>query len=710
MRKLYEEDTGVEETIRDEILARHELPISTSGPAAHPPARLAWHPAYDFVLAVAAGPNVYFVNVPPTADVAAAPEYANPVVAAHSADGDVYTSIAFSSSGEMLAVGDARGYVCVWGLSPDQLDPALIQPLAPEPDIRFHAYNDDSAAGSASPEGLSAVASLHWLREGGDGASGDSGAKGEGEGSTGRGGGGRQAVLLTGDGVNANLKLWTVDLSSKPECSHGLQLVAHQAPGSATGSISSSASISGLGLGAGTGARGFFNHLEFQPLYDCVVLANELRNLVYVLHVDLGSNPDAPSFDYCSEFSVAMPVLSCTLVPETFVDEMTDADAFHMYTVQSEAVQQYTIVPAQCFPMPASVQHHHHHADGAATGAAAAGHAGAAGTSSAADASPAVRDPLAMLLQQAREQQHATSSTVTIEPHTPAPAAPAPAPAAALGGALPLVSMPSDVSDATSTPQPQAAAAVAAPAADRAAGPDAGTAAAGAAPAAEGEAHVPVELLLPGTLSLGGGEELARAAAKALAEVEAAAAQQAQAAEPPPPPPPSTLLGRSSLLLTPSQLMQSAAAARSAAGSVGGAPTANDDLVSVVTTAGDETASVGGVSSVSQSLATPPVVTPTMSDANLAVTEEAAAAAAAAVAEVVGLETAEEIASATAAAVAALPAVVQQPPPASSCGPRWPGGLPPQPSAQMVRRVSLVSPTNNKLCFHVFASSRRGHA
>ncbi|GLC45526.1 hypothetical protein PLESTM_001745900 [Pleodorina starrii] len=240
VRKVFEEDADGEDTVRDEILARHELPIPTSGPGAHPPARLAWHPTYDFVLAVAAGPTVYLINVPPTADVAAAPEYSAPVAAARSADGAVMTSVAFSPAGDLLAAGDARGFVYVWALTPEQLDPALIQPLASEPDIRFQAYG--SAPGEA-PYGdgsgdSAAVVSLCWLTPRSGGGSGVGGG-GDGEGGGGGGGGGGSAplVLLTGDGVNAHLRLWTIDLSSKPQCTHAIRLASAAAGAAAGGGV-----------------------------------------------------------------------------------------------------------------------------------------------------------------------------------------------------------------------------------------------------------------------------------------------------------------------------------------------------------------------------------------------------------------------------------------------------------------------------------------
>ncbi|KAG2485222.1 hypothetical protein HYH03_016008 [Edaphochlamys debaryana] len=650
VRKVIEEDTGGEDTVRDEILARHELPIPVTGPTAHPLAHLAWHPAYDFVLCVAAGDSLYFINVPPTQDVAAAPEYASPVVAAKSGDGAVFTSVAFSPGGDLLAAGDSNGAVSVWALSPDQMDPALIQPLAVEPDMRFQAYGgdlDEPAAGGA------AVASLHWLGRGGGGARGsDDGADGGG------GGGGAGLTLLTGDGVNAHLKLWTINLSAKPACTHALRLASAAA------------------------SPAFFNHLEAQPLFDCVVLANELRTQVYVLRVDMAAaaadgaadaSSAGPTFSYVSEFSVAMPILSCTLVPETCVDEVTECEAFHMYTIQPEAVQQYTLVPAQCFPLPESAaadDHVHAHGHAATHGG---GHSAAGGADGAAAAAAAggVRDPIAALLALQKEREASTSL----------PAAPAAA-AAASGASstatqppLVLTSAPSDVSDATSRPAVPAAAAV--------------------------DSH-PVPAVVPAATPF----EAPLAATVAAAGPEPAAVKAAH--EPlhvHPPPGPSTLSGARPSLLTPSQLLQAAAAARSAAGgSVGGSSTSGggaanpalaaliaagsagggEDAYSTMTTAGgdNESSSLVG-SSRSQSIGSN--MTPSLSNPNLAEAEaaaEAIEAAAAAAADDQRLEAAAEAAGVDAVAEAEAPPQ----------GKQAPAGMPPPPSANLVRRISATAP------------------
>mgnify|MGYP001807321480 CR=1 FL=1 len=741
VRKVYEEDTGGEDTVRaggrtrgpivtklithpgidgilltypaatkptrlsqqqvrDEILARHELPIPTSGPAAHPPARLAWHPTYDFVLAVAAGPTIYFINVPPTADVAAAPEYAAPVAAARSADGaTLITNVAFSPDGGLLAAGDAAGYVSVWALTADQLDPALIQPLAPEPDIRFQAYEEAAGSasggsagsadgGAAAGEGAAAgaVVSLQWLtRGGGAAAAGANGAEGGAAAAADAAG---PRVLLTGDGVNAHVKLWAVDLSSKPTCTHALRLVS----------------------AAGGGAAAFFNHLETQPLYDCVVLANELRSHVCVLHVDLGAggaaagvsdggaSPSAAAvaagahFDYCTEFNLAMPVLSATLVPEVFVDEATEADAFHMYTIQGEAVQQYTLVPQLCFPCaPASgeaaaadgaggaADHGHHaHAPASSSTSHGRGHTADGGAAGSSVLTPVVRDPLAALLAGHAAGVGAVPKPKEVEPSVAAtavvaavPPAPAPTPATGTGTTVtpatsapaPLVGMPSDVSDATSPP----------------AAADAAPRVAVSAPAAPGKAAAAPEvsplggraslLLTPSQLM----QSAAAAAAARSATTSSAGAGPSSGSAPPAPavPPPAAPSPPAPSAATVALLGAAGFGSAGGAAAAAAAAAAADDGYSIMTTAGGDNESVGMTSS----LPTPSAMTPVLSDANLSAT-----AAAAEEAEVAAEAEAEAEASA-AEALAAVAALPTQAPPTS---------MPPLPSAQLVRKVSQV--------------------
>ncbi|GIL74044.1 hypothetical protein Vretimale_5000 [Volvox reticuliferus] len=626
VRKVYEEDMDGDDAVRDEILARHELPIPTSGPAAHPPARLAWHPAYDFVLAVTAGPTVYFINVPPTADVAAAPEYSAPVAAARSKDGAVMTSVAFSPSGDLLAAGDARGFVYIWALTSEQLDPALVQPLAAVPDILFQAYDSGALEVTYSDGAVNstAVVSLSWLPRGGKGGAGAE--------SIGSGGGvAAPLVLLTGDSVNAHLKLWTVDLSTKPHCTHVIQLTSAAAGGATVAA-----------------AKAFFNHLEAQPLFDCVVLANELQNHVYVLHVDLTSHPASPKFDYISEFSVKMPILSCTLVPESFEDEATGTKAFHMYTIQSDAVQQYTLVPAQCFPMaplPAV-------ASAIAPGGSVASTAGSTAIQYApiasssgggmSDAPPRPRlsnDLLASLLafqQQQRQllQQQQHHDTGRELPQIPADVSSPPQPPCA------LVAMPSDVSDATSPPTLPSGGGAPAGLEDLGVAAGIAVAAAGIPAREEVQAEEP-KLQTVADADAAGAESLDAAVAAAAAEAATAAAQEAdvlmQAAGAAEPQQPSPL--RTSLLLTPSQLMHSAAAAsvRSVASScasmsVPGAlnPTQDEGCGVAVTEKADaeiDTAASTAGTSRSQSLALlSHALTPSLSDANLAAVVASAAA------------------------------------------------------------------------------------
>jgi hypothetical protein len=77
---------------------------------------------------------------------------------------------------------------------------------------------------------------------------------------------------------------------------------------------------------------------------------------IYVLHAhqEAGdgsvASPPVAVLDYVSVFAVVQPVLSLAACSETGVQDGPGADVFQLYTVQTEAVQEYTLHPAACFP------------------------------------------------------------------------------------------------------------------------------------------------------------------------------------------------------------------------------------------------------------------------------------------------------------------------------------------------------------------------
>lgn len=220
-----------------------------------------------------------------------------------------------------------QGYIYVWGLFADTFDPGCIQPLPSAPDMKFQAY--------VAPAYCSTLNYIPARITGSNSANGK-----------------EPACLLTGDATNCELKLWDFDLQNVPVCMHSLQLVAKS---SASGGGSRSMVMMG-GSAEQHGPNDFFNHLAVQPQQGLVVLADELRRAVHVLHVSAGINGSVGSFcfDHAVEFSVAKPILSMALCPETFEDETSGLSACHLYTVQPEAIQDYTIVPEHCMPIAGS--------------------------------------------------------------------------------------------------------------------------------------------------------------------------------------------------------------------------------------------------------------------------------------------------------------------------------------------------------------------
>ena len=369
MRQIFEEgegEGGEPPVIHQEVLVRHAL-----GAAPSATRRLSWHPQLDSLLAVAAKDRVCLVNVPPTLGVAASPEFASPAVPAAPATEGAITALAFCDRGDMLAVADDKGYVYVWGLGREVVDGwasgAALEPLAAEPDVKFHAFEGNGFVSTLDflpskskqqqqkvcwrlcdliipahtrptaqfflclvcnclrflllfsdallsppscvcffPAWLSLLTScapaLPHVR--------------------------LQAVLVVGDATCRVLKLWSIDIESKPRCCHTLELVSGRA-----------------------GPDAFFNHMVLQPGFGAIVLANTKGKQVYVLHAKQYDDDDGSGarFDYVSDFAVTQPILSLTTTTEPCFED--GSEVFQLFTVQTEGIQQYTLFPEVCLPI-----------------------------------------------------------------------------------------------------------------------------------------------------------------------------------------------------------------------------------------------------------------------------------------------------------------------------------------------------------------------
>ncbi|MEW5297417.1 MAG: hypothetical protein WDW36_000627 [Sanguina aurantia] len=270
--------------------------------------------------------------------------------------GATLTSVAWSSDGVMLVVGDSEGYVYVWACPCDQ-PPTFGNPpprsfSLPEPDIKFRAF-DPAAPPSASPspvpphhdhsislaqfvdapqQGLSPTPAL---------PSRLCGAAAAPE---------VPYCLVTGNSNGRVLKLWVLDLESKPACSYTLTLTSSNA--------------ASLAATPGGGQRQpFFNHaLVPGGASGLVLLANACRSEAYALHAvgrvaagSAGGDGAASvqyAFDCITAFAMKMPVLSLTTSETGARSEEPALDPVQLYCVQSDAIQNYTLLPEHCLPSP----------------------------------------------------------------------------------------------------------------------------------------------------------------------------------------------------------------------------------------------------------------------------------------------------------------------------------------------------------------------
>eukprot|EP00798_Chlamydomonas_sp_ICE-L_P025541 gene25541-11185_t len=272
------------------------------------------------LLAVVSTDRISLVNIPPTMGVASSPEFAAPYTPDFPVTSGLITSIAFNEAGDLLAAADDAGFVYVWSISPAELACAeeggqALQPLSCDPDIKFRAYDDGEYAATLDFLPSKTAKSLLVL----------------GSSSTARilklWSVSLKSLLVLGSSTARILKLWSVHLEGRATCTYTLELSSSK-----------------------DGPSAFFNHMLVQPDFSAVVLANAKRQQVYVVHFHQDTEKDVTSFDYISEFSVRYPIMSMSTPTETFNED--GALTFHLYCVQTEAIQQYTLYPELCYPSP----------------------------------------------------------------------------------------------------------------------------------------------------------------------------------------------------------------------------------------------------------------------------------------------------------------------------------------------------------------------
>ncbi|KAF8067359.1 Acsf3 [Scenedesmus sp. PABB004] len=280
------------------LLLTAQLALPPGGAPGASLVRLAWHPTTPQILAAGAAGAVHIFEVPtsPPASQPPAPALPGITYTLPPGGGDV-TAVAFSPLGDLLAAADSAGRVHAWWLEGDDEAGAPLLSWSP----------------FAAPGG---VASLHFLAQALDGSS----------------------LLLTGDATNAALKLWRLARAgaaagAAPQC---LQSVAFT---------------------SAKGAPDFFCHAVVQRELGLVVLANTVRKQVYTLHYALAPGPVAGGgLDYAAFFAVKQPILSLTPGLEAVESQAVPGEVapqqLLLYTVQTDAIQQYVLSPALCAPPP----------------------------------------------------------------------------------------------------------------------------------------------------------------------------------------------------------------------------------------------------------------------------------------------------------------------------------------------------------------------
>ncbi|KAJ8765018.1 hypothetical protein K2173_010490 [Erythroxylum novogranatense] len=143
-------------------------------------------------------------------------------------------------------------------------------------------------------------------------------------------------ILVTAGPQNQEIKVWASDreegwlLPSDADslnCIHTLELQSSAEPNV---------------------EEAFFNQVVSLSQGGLLLLANAKKNAIYVVHLDYGPYPAATRFDYISEFTVKMPILSLTGTSDVLPGQCVA----QIYCVQTQAIQQYTLDLCQCLPPP----------------------------------------------------------------------------------------------------------------------------------------------------------------------------------------------------------------------------------------------------------------------------------------------------------------------------------------------------------------------
>ncbi|GAB2279786.1 hypothetical protein Dimus_014425 [Dionaea muscipula] len=93
----------------------------------------------------------------------------------------------------------------------------------------------------------------------------------------------------------------------------------------------------------------FFNQVVGLSQVGLILLANAKKNAIYAVHLEYGANPVATHMDYLAEFTVTMPILSCTGTSDVLPH---GEHIVQVYCVQTQAIQQYALDLSQCLPPP----------------------------------------------------------------------------------------------------------------------------------------------------------------------------------------------------------------------------------------------------------------------------------------------------------------------------------------------------------------------
>ncbi|KAF6260642.1 hypothetical protein COO60DRAFT_875985 [Scenedesmus sp. NREL 46B-D3] len=302
-----------DEVPSETLLMRAQLqlpPGAEANSGSSPLVSLAWHPTTPQILAAGAAGGVNIFEVPTTPPAEQPPALVGPgiqyVLPTSGRSNAAVTAVAFSPAGDLLVAADSAGSVHVWWLEGDGEE-------GEAPMLSWQPFSSSNAAAGAA-----AVASVQVLHQADDGSS----------------------VVVTGDARNATLKLWSLPPAAalngaNPACLQAVQFVS-----------------------SAHGPSDVFCHAVVQRELQLVVLANTVRKQVYTLHYSLSSGAAASPasaaavFDYAAFWGVKQPILSLATGLEAVEPQAAPgagaSQQLLLYTVQTDAIQQYFVNPALC--------------------------------------------------------------------------------------------------------------------------------------------------------------------------------------------------------------------------------------------------------------------------------------------------------------------------------------------------------------------------